>query len=147
MCVRRRYTGTAVVLLCCVFWALAAYSDPGRVTDSNLTAWLETHPPGNELWPVKQCTTCAHTRPARSKHCSICQACVGRHDHHCGWINNCVGSHNLRWFLGFVFFNFCMMVYGSVLCPFVLYGHLMKLGLRTGAPLLESISLVPVPLI
>ncbi|KAL5007395.1 hypothetical protein ScPMuIL_016201 [Solemya velum] len=64
------------------------------------------------------CSTCLVRRPVRSKHCSICNKCVAKFDHHCPWVDNCVGAHNHKYFLGYLFFLFCMLSIGF-------YGHIL----------------------
>ena len=121
-----RLTGSASVLLCFLFWLVCLCSDPGTVSKDNVAAWLARHPPDDGLFLAKQCTTCKHDRPARSKHCSICGVCVARHDHHCAWVHNCVGAGNMRWFLAFLASNAVMLSYGCMLALATMYGLTLK---------------------
>jgi len=129
LCCFLRYAGSVLVAVTLVFWALATFSDPGRITPQNHAAWTTREPPGNYLFPEKVCWTCERPRPGRSKHCSLCGACIARHDHHCAWINSCVGANNLRWFLGFLLSNCIMCSYGALLTAATMLGHMWRRGL------------------
>lgn len=68
---RRRYTGTASVVLCLAFFLAASIGDPGFVTKSNLQHHLQT--PYDDITNKRKiCRTCDLQRPARAKHCNIC---------------------------------------------------------------------------
>ena len=75
------------------------------------------------------CSTCLIHRPIRSKHCNICKRCVAKMDHHCPWIDNCVGAKNHKYFIGYLFFLFCMIcwclygckIYWNNVVPFDFY--------------------------
>lgn len=82
-----RYTGTASVLCCCLMWFRVYCSDPGMITKDNLSFWMSADPPGDPVYPNRQCYTCELPRPARSKHCSLCDGCVAREDHHCAQLS------------------------------------------------------------
>lgn len=78
-----RYTGTASVILCCLMWFRVYLSNPGLITKDNVSFWLAADPPGDDLYPTRDCSTCELPKPARSKHCSLCKGCIAREDHHC----------------------------------------------------------------
>ena len=103
------------MLLIYVSTILSSFSDPGRVTTSNLK--LYPYVPNQLIFfDGKICSTCQITKPTRSKHCSVCNQCFLLYDHHCVWINNCVGYYNYKWFLLFLISNINMLGYGGWLC-------------------------------
>eukprot|EP00727_Mastigamoeba_balamuthi_P013491 m51a1_g8765 hypothetical protein (359) ;mRNA; f:144990-146833 len=108
------------------FFLFVCGSDPGTITSHNVDRYIKAYPFDGVLYHPKTCTTCAFTRPARSKHCRICDRCVARFDHHCPWINNCVGELNLRWFILFIVVTATLLVYCSWLCWRVSYGVFIK---------------------
>ena len=83
-----RYTGTASVLSCCFMWFRVFFSNPGLITKDNLAFWMSADPPGDSIYPNKQCYTCELPRPARSRHCGLCKGCIAREDHHCALSNS-----------------------------------------------------------
>ncbi|KAJ2160917.1 palmitoyltransferase swf1 [Coemansia sp. RSA 552] len=106
-------TATLAVNVFC--FVASCVADPGIVTAENVDMACELFPYDQLLFFAKDCRTCNHRRPARSKHCSACGHCVQMMDHHCIWLNNCVGLHNARWFLGFLA-TFCIVcMYGAFL--------------------------------
>lgn len=72
----RRFTGTAAVCATLTTFVAASMSRPGRVTSSNVSAYLSAYPPGSAIFPHKACASCRLPRPARSKHCGACGGCV-----------------------------------------------------------------------
>ncbi|XP_004343904.2 hypothetical protein CAOG_07180 [Capsaspora owczarzaki ATCC 30864] len=111
----------ALVGICIVlFWRLS-WSNPGRITPTNLAARLRSYPFDNYFYcSGVACLQCPpmpgakagltdagghRLKPARSKHCRACNLCVHRFDHHCIWINNCVGGNNIGQFLLFLLAN------------------------------------------
>ncbi|KAJ8098808.1 DHHC palmitoyltransferase-domain-containing protein [Lipomyces tetrasporus] len=107
---------------------LCAFTDPGTITQSNVSRMLDLFPYDDIIFypDMPPCRTCHTPKPARSKHCSVCKRCVARMDHHCAWINNCVGYYNYRYFLGFIVSNLIVLVYGSYLTFSVLYMEYMR---------------------
>ncbi|XP_075255421.1 palmitoyltransferase ZDHHC4-like [Convolutriloba macropyga] len=105
-----------------IFWAACLFSDPGVITDKNVSELKLMYESREErlrhinrsanhksnsrgakqanmtndmfVGQYKQCRTCKLDKILRSKHCSSCDVCVYRADHHCVWINNCVGGKN-----------------------------------------------------
>lgn len=59
----------------------------------------------------KKCSRCDFVKPIRTHHCTICNQCVFNMDHHCPWVNNCIGLENLRYFLLFIFYLLCVILY------------------------------------
>jgi len=54
---------------------------------------------------------------------------VPRFDHYCGWIHNNVGEENYRFFLMFLFIQFGMCIYGSVIVYRLMRGIVVELNL------------------
>lgn len=102
---------------------IASNSNPGTVTSSELTKYVNTFEYDDILYAPKECTTCNIQKPARSKHCSICGRCVARYDHHCAWVNNDIGHLNLRYFLLFLLMTAIQISYVFVLAVYVLKGE------------------------
>ncbi|KAG0682394.1 palmitoyltransferase swf1 [Pichia californica] len=100
---------------------LAVVSDPGYLTDNDLTYNKSTKiqsefPYDNLIYYETQCSTCKFNKPSRSKHCSVCDKCVLMFDHHCVWLNNDVAYYTYRWFLLFLFSMCYIIIYGGYLC-------------------------------
>ncbi|XP_064599843.1 palmitoyltransferase ZDHHC17-like isoform X2 [Liolophura sinensis] len=84
----------------------------------------------NQSMTLEQfCSTCLTRRPIRSKHCSMCNRCVAKFDHHCPWVGNCVGANNHKYFIGYLFFLFGLIMwfmhgcftYWDANCPWSFY--------------------------
>lgn len=69
-----KYCGTSAALLVLALFVAVSLSDPGVITAADLPAHLALYPPDGLLFEVKDCTTCARSKPARSKHCGITNA-------------------------------------------------------------------------
>lgn len=67
------------------------------------------------VYPVKYCDKCDAHKPPRTHHCSQCGTCVSRMDHHCIWLNNCVGINNHKYFMLFLLYVMCGLVYFFIL--------------------------------
>eukprot|EP00761_Pharyngomonas_kirbyi_P010104 gb/GECH01010122.1/.p1 GENE.gb/GECH01010122.1/~~gb/GECH01010122.1/.p1 ORF type:complete len:382 (+),score=24.16 gb/GECH01010122.1/:1-1146(+) len=94
---------------------VACVSDPGVVTQTNITDYRHIYSFDYLLHVPKYCKTNRITRPPRAKTCRVCGHTVARFDHHCAWINNDVGLKNHRWFMLFLITNLLMCIYGTVL--------------------------------
>jgi hypothetical protein len=53
----------------------------------------------NQTKPIKFCSTCQISRPARTVHCKFCDNCVLELDHHCKWLGCCIGKRNQKKFI------------------------------------------------
>jgi hypothetical protein len=110
-----------------IFTYLSVYSTASIITPKTHAQHMQTYPYDHILYhPGRQCRTCLHVKPPRSKHCSICKVCIARFDHHCVWINNCVTEDNLRWFLSLVFSLVVVLLYGSYLAYILLRHELLS---------------------
>ncbi|KFY80695.1 hypothetical protein V499_00469 [Pseudogymnoascus sp. VKM F-103] len=89
-----------ITLMPYIFLYLAAYSDPGFITNATHATDMRLYPYDHvNFHPSAICSTCDFIKPPRSKHCALCKHCVSRSDHHCIFINNCVGYGNTHWFI------------------------------------------------
>jgi hypothetical protein len=115
--------GMVLASCCLATFFLASFSDPGRINDANVAAFMSLHSSDGLLFPEPPaiCQTCNRVKPARSKHCNATKSCVAKYDHWCIWINNSVGFYNIRWFLAFIFsiMNTCAYV-AFVCCSIIL---------------------------
>ncbi|XP_062211361.1 probable protein S-acyltransferase 17 [Phragmites australis] len=121
-----RYLSIVAVLVGSILFVLTSFSDPGTITNENVSQYISFYPYDNIIYVEKECSTCKITRPARAKHCRICDRCVARFDHHCGWMNNCIGEKNTRYFVAFLVWHFLLCLYGAVILGFILAGELKE---------------------
>ncbi|KAL2942278.1 putative protein S-acyltransferase 17 [Bienertia sinuspersici] len=122
-----RYISVLAVGVGFGLFLLTSYSDPGTVTTKNVSQYISVYPYDNVIYSEKECSTCKIMKPARSKHCSVCNRCVARFDHHCGWMNNCIGERNTKYFMAFLFWHFCLCLYGATAIILVLASRLKDL--------------------
>ncbi|KAL9685193.1 hypothetical protein QQ045_022640 [Rhodiola kirilowii] len=110
---------TCLTALTAYSYALAVFTDPGRVpasytpdaeTTDNMV--LEVQPKDGDS---RYCQKCSHYKPPRAHHCRVCRRCVLKMDHHCVWINNCVGHANYKFFFVFLLYAFATCSYSMVL--------------------------------
>lgn len=111
------FTGIAVM---CVFnYAVAIYTDPGRVPATFMPDVEDADNPVHEIkrkgGDLRYCQKCSHYKPARAHHCRVCKRCVLRMDHHCIWMNTCVGHANYKVFFIFVLYAVIACIYSLVL--------------------------------
>ncbi|KAL6987644.1 putative protein S-acyltransferase 16 [Sarracenia purpurea var. burkii] len=110
---------TAVALMCTFNYAVAIYTDPGRVPATFMPDVEDAHNPIHEIkrkgGDLRYCQKCSHYKPPRAHHCRICKRCVLRMDHHCIWMNNCVGHANYKVFFIFVLYAVIACLYSLVL--------------------------------
>lgn len=111
------FTGVAVM---CVFnYAVAIYTDPGRVPATFMPDVEDADNPVHEIkrkgGDLRYCQKCSHYKPARAHHCRVCKRCVLRMDHHCIWMNACVGHANYKVFFIFVLYAVIACIYSLVL--------------------------------
>ncbi|XP_059296644.1 probable protein S-acyltransferase 16 isoform X4 [Lycium ferocissimum] len=110
----------SVIALFCIYnYALAIYTDPGRVPKSFVP---DVEDPENTVQEIKRkggdlryCQKCSLYKPPRAHHCRVCNRCVLRMDHHCVWMNNCVGHANYKIFFIFVLYAVIACIYSLVL--------------------------------
>ncbi|KAK3147164.1 hypothetical protein QOZ80_3BG0278900 [Eleusine coracana subsp. coracana] len=121
-----RYLSVVAIVVGSILFVLTSFSDPGTVTNENVSQYVSSYPYDNIIYVEKECSTCKITRPARVKHCRICDRCVARFDHHCGWMNNCIGEKNTRYFVAFLVWHFLLCLYGVVVLGFILAGELKE---------------------
>lgn len=119
---------TALAVMCVYNYALAVFTDPGRVP-SNFQPDIEdssssVHEVKRKGGDLRYCQKCSQYKPPRTHHCRICRRCVLKMDHHCTWINNCVGLANYKIFFVFV-------TYAVIAC---IYSLLLLLGSLTIVP-------------
>ncbi|XP_015055685.1 probable protein S-acyltransferase 16 isoform X1 [Solanum pennellii] len=110
---------SVVALFCILSYALAIYTDPGRVPSSFIP---DVEDPENTVQEIKRkggdmryCQKCSLYKPPRAHHCRVCNRCVLRMDHHCVWMNNCVGHANYKIFFIFVLYAVIACIYSLVL--------------------------------
>ncbi|KAK3034266.1 hypothetical protein RJ639_032201, partial [Escallonia herrerae] len=117
---------TAVTLMCLSNYAVAIFTDPGRVPSAFAP---DIEDAGNPIHEIKRkggdlryCQKCSHYKPPRAHHCRVCRRCVLRmllalelKDHHCIWMNNCVGHANYKVFFVFVVYAVIACIYSLVL--------------------------------
>ncbi|XP_008442531.2 probable protein S-acyltransferase 16 isoform X2 [Cucumis melo] len=119
---------TAVTLMCITNYALAIFTDPGRVPSTYMPDIEDSENPIHEIkrkgGDLRYCQKCSQYKPPRAHHCRVCKRCILRMDHHCIWINNCVGHENYKVFFVFV-------VYAVVAC---IYSLILLLGSLTIEP-------------
>jgi len=109
-----QFVGGTAVILPYVFLYLAAFGDPGTITEKTHAKYMSLYPYDFTLFhPGQECRTCHLLKPARSKHCAVCKRCVARSDHHCVFINNCVGYGNQHWFLLLLLSTALLTAYGG----------------------------------
>eukprot|EP00697_Spironema_sp_BW2_P010110 gnl/Spiro4/25210_TR12545_c0_g1_i1.p1 gnl/Spiro4/25210_TR12545_c0_g1~~gnl/Spiro4/25210_TR12545_c0_g1_i1.p1 ORF type:complete len:338 (-),score=29.11 gnl/Spiro4/25210_TR12545_c0_g1_i1:42-1055(-) len=104
-----------------VLFISVSTSNPGFITQENLSDYLHMFEYDGVLFVPSMCRTCSFQKPARSKHCRLCDRCVARSDHHCVWINNCVGVHNILLFLLFVSFHAALLTGAAACAGLVLF--------------------------
>ncbi|XP_038906305.1 probable protein S-acyltransferase 16 isoform X1 [Benincasa hispida] len=123
---------TAVALMCITNYALAIFTDPGRVPSTYMPDIEDSENPIHEIkrkgGDLRYCQKCSQYKPPRAHHCRVCKRCILRMDHHCIWINNCVGHENYKVFFVFV-------VYAVVAC---IYSLVLLLGSLTIDPLKDE---------
>ncbi|CAO2832689.1 unnamed protein product [Amaranthus hypochondriacus] len=122
-----RYISILAVGVGVVLFLLTSFSDPGTVTAKNVYQYISVYPYDNVIFSERECSTCKILKPARSKHCTVCDRCVARFDHHCGWMNNCIGEKNTRYFMAFLYWHFCLCLYGAVAIILILASRLKEL--------------------
>ncbi|KAF7142194.1 hypothetical protein RHSIM_Rhsim05G0194400 [Rhododendron simsii] len=111
------FTGVAIA---CVFnYAVAIYTDPGRVPATFMPDVEDADNPVHEIkrkgGDLRYCQKCSHYKPPRAHHCRVCKRCVLRMDHHCIWMNTCVGHANYKVFFIFVLYAVIACIYSLVL--------------------------------
>ncbi|XP_059428211.1 probable protein S-acyltransferase 16 isoform X2 [Corylus avellana] len=91
---------TAIALICVFTYAVAVFTDPGRVPSDYAPDIEDAENPIHEIkrkgGDLRFCQKCSQNKPPRAHHCRVCRRCVLRMDHHCIWINNCVGHANYK---------------------------------------------------
>ncbi|KGN58860.1 probable protein S-acyltransferase 16 isoform X1 [Cucumis sativus] len=110
---------TAVALMCITNYALAIFTDPGRVPSTYMPDIEDSENPIHEIkrkgGDLRYCQKCSQYKPPRAHHCRVCKRCILRMDHHCIWINNCVGHENYKVFFVFVVYAVVACIYSLIL--------------------------------
>lgn len=63
---------------------------------------------------LQLCTYCEIIKSETSFHCQFCNQCIELFDHHCPFVDNCLGLRNYKYFLLFIFFYFCFLVFVTI---------------------------------
>lgn len=124
------YFGSLYCFSCWGLYAKVLFSDPGVITQANHEECDSQWEYDAVLYEPKECQTCNHNRPARSKHCRVCNVCVARFDHHCIWINGCIGQGNHQIFMIFLIYHAVFMTYVSGVGTAILWGQVIELRLH-----------------
>ncbi|CAK9179448.1 unnamed protein product [Ilex paraguariensis] len=110
---------TSMAFLCVYNYAIAIFTDAGRVPHTYLPDIEDSDSPIHEVkrkgGDLRYCQKCSHYKPPRAHHCRVCNRCVLRMDHHCIWMNNCVGHANYKVFFIFVVYAVIACLYSLVL--------------------------------
>ncbi|PSR98291.1 Protein like [Actinidia chinensis var. chinensis] len=110
---------TAVALMSAVNYAVAVFTDPGRIPSTFMPDIEDADNPIHEIkrkgGDLRYCQKCSHYKPPRAHHCRVCKRCVLRMDHHCIWMNNCVGHANYKVFFIFVLYAVIACIYSLIL--------------------------------
>lgn len=126
------YFRLATLIICggmCLSYFLVATSNPGIVTEEDLTDSEEEENPMNHeaLSRKRLCKKCNIRVSRGTQHCHDCDVCVREYDHHCPWTSKCIGGGNL---IRFYIFLGTVPVY--LIYVFVAFATLMsEVALRT----------------
>ncbi|XP_022145736.1 probable protein S-acyltransferase 16 isoform X2 [Momordica charantia] len=73
---------TAVALMCTINYALAIFTDPGRVPSTYMPDIEDSGSPIHEIkrkgGDLRYCQKCAQYKPPRAHHCRVCKRCILR---------------------------------------------------------------------
>ena len=78
------------------------------------------------------CNYCHIRTFIRATHCIVCDECILFKQEHCQYIANCIGFDNLQYFINFLFWCICGLIFYSFFCiKFLLNFEMDKIGLAT----------------
>ena len=62
------------------------------------------------------CNYCHIRSFIRATHCLVCDECILFKQEHCQYIINCIGFNNIQYFINFLFWSICGLIYYSFFC-------------------------------
>ena len=62
------------------------------------------------------CNYCHIRSFIRATHCLVCDECILFKQEHCQYIINCIGFNNIQYFINFLFWSICGIIYYSFFC-------------------------------
>ena len=64
----------------------------------------------------QECNYCHIRTFIRATHCIVCDECILFKQEHCQYIANCIGFNNLQYFINFLFWSICGLIFYSFFC-------------------------------
>eukprot|EP00967_Tisochrysis_lutea_P131955 scaffold229854_cov37-Tisochrysis_lutea.AAC.2 len=93
-------------------WAYTCATDPGVPTQAwqdHMEAVAKEAPTG--LGEPRVCRKSGLYKPERSHYCSVTKRLTLNMDHFCPWVVNTVGFYNRKFFLLFLFYTVCLLIF------------------------------------